>query len=67
MLFSSQSILITDLWTNDLLHVGYDDIPTIHRYNGFSSPCIGKDALFGVYFHPAVKYTQSTRSPKVDK
>jgi len=65
-----------DLWTLDLLQVGYDDVPTVdvgnghHMYSGLSapsataagkpagsmaSPCIGGDALRGVYFHPAVQ------------
>ena len=53
-----------ELWISDLLHVGYADQPILR---GSPSPCIGEDALYGVYYHPAVQYKQiqKPRNPKV--
>ena len=47
-----------DKWIQDLIKVGYRDIQTILDDEGTftseeKSPCIGRDALRGVYFHPA--------------
>ena len=54
----------TDKWITDLSKVGYSDIPSIpDDEDTFTSeeksPCIGRDALTGVYFHPAPKLGKS--------
>ncbi|TRY81053.1 hypothetical protein TCAL_09447 [Tigriopus californicus] len=55
---------VADMWVKDLLHVRYKDIPRRRSSNGYThTPCIGDDALFNVYFHPAIQY-QAPRSPK---
>ena len=40
---------VVDLWIQDLKAVGYQDIPVASESSG---PCIGDNALEGVYFHP---------------
>lgn len=50
--------LILDKWIKDLRKVGYRDIESIPDDEGTftseeKSPCIGRDALSGVYYHPA--------------
>lgn len=61
--------MFLDLWTSDLRHVGYPDVPTVSARDlspEEAGPCIGGDALHGVYFHPALQYhSQTPRSPKV--
>ncbi len=47
-----------DKWIHDLSKVGYRDIQSIPDDGDTftseeKSPCIGRDALSGVYFHPA--------------
>ena len=49
-------IFILDKWIKDLSKVGYRDIESIpddEESLEEKSPCIGRDALSGVYFHPA--------------
>ena len=41
---------VVDLWIQDLKAVGYQDIPLASPDS--SGPCIGDNALEGVYFHP---------------
>ena len=43
------------MWINDLKEVGYRDIQSLFggEDSEEKSPCIGRDALSGVYFHPA--------------
>ena len=52
------NLFILDKWIKDLSKVGYRDIRSIPDDEGTftseeKSPCIGRDALSGVYFHPA--------------
>ena len=52
------NFFISDKWIKDLSKVGYRDIRSIPDDEGTftseeKSPCIGRDALSGVYFHPA--------------
>jgi hypothetical protein len=47
-------ILFPDLWTNDLVNVGYEDVPAIRDSLDVHYPCIGQNALVGVYFYPSV-------------
>ena len=44
---------IVDLWIRDLVAVGYQDIPNLSEDELVTSPCIGRGALSGVYYHPA--------------
>eukprot|EP00095_Tigriopus_kingsejongensis_P011851 maker-scaffold493_size155937-snap-gene-0.22 protein:Tk11851 transcript:maker-scaffold493_size155937-snap-gene-0.22-mRNA-1 annotation:"hypothetical protein DAPPUDRAFT_95105" len=52
-ILEEEAAYLTDMWVKDLLHVRYHDIPTRGHFYGSHSPCIGGDALFDVYFHPA--------------
>ena len=42
---------VVDLWIQDLKAVGYQDIPLASEKEA-AGPCIGDNALEGVYFHP---------------
>ena len=46
--------LLSDLWTNDLVNVGYEDIPANRENNDVHYPCVGQNALVGVYFYPSI-------------
>ena len=45
------------MWVKDLTNVGYRDIHNLPDDDSIASaersPCIGRDALSGVYYHPA--------------
>ncbi len=41
------------MWVSDLLAMGYEDTPVIAKSVALDEPCIGTDALRGVYFHPS--------------
>jgi hypothetical protein len=48
------STVVSDLWTNDLINVGYEDVPAIRETLDVHYPCVGQNALVGVYFYPSV-------------
>jgi len=48
------STVVLDLWTNDLINVGYEDVPAIRETLDVHYPCVGQNALVGVYFYPSV-------------
>jgi hypothetical protein len=50
----NDSIFVSDLWTNDLINVGYEDVPAIRETLDVHYPCVGQNALVGVYFYPSV-------------
>ena len=63
-----------DKWIHDLSKVGYRDIQSISDDEDTftseeKSPCIGRDALSGVYFHPApvIGKSLATTSNKICK
>ena len=43
------------MWVSDLKSIGYEDIKTVQSFEAQQEPCIGQDALKGVYFHPSVR------------
>lgn len=48
------------MWISDLLAIGFVDIPILQGHSDpkAASPCIGDDALTGVYFHPSVRINE---------
>ncbi len=59
--------LVSDMWVSDLVSMGYEDAPVIPSVVAKDEPCIGSDALRGVYFHPSNfdKPVQKSRQGRV--
>ena len=56
------------MWVSDLKSIGYEDIKTVQSFEAQQEPCIGQDALKGVYFHPSVRikeYEHRSRQGKI--
>ena len=55
------------MWVSDLKSINYEDI-AVTSFKDSQEPCIGQDALTGVYFHPSVRikeYEHRSRQGKI--
>jgi len=67
-LIDVRSLELLDMWVSDLKSIGYEDIKTVQSFEAQQEPCIGQDALKGVYFHPSVRikeYEHRSRQGKI--
>ena len=58
-LIDKQNLLLIDMWVEDLKSIGYEDSPVVPESLTLHEPCIGKDSLSGVYFHPSIRQNEN--------
>ena len=55
------------MWVSDLRSINYEDLAVVPEDKALEEPCIGQDALTGVYFHPSVNIKEQEHRSRQGK